>query len=797
MGPQPPPRSNGRGPKPTPRPSVAPRTVAPRPVDHVPVPVESELAAGSTATALADPGAPAASTAASPATEAPPIESSRPGRPGYIPALDGLRAVAVLAVVAYHLEELPGGFFGVDVFFVISGFLITRLLLSERERRGGIALGSFWIRRFKRLVPALFVVLVAVSLASRLWLPAWRLGQIRWDALAGLGYVANWRFVLSGQSYFASGLAPSPLRHTWSLAIEEQFYVLWPLVVVGIAKLTKDHLRRGVGIVAAVAMVISAGWMAFAASIGMDLSRIYYGTDTRVFALFGGALLGTWWDPASRAGRTRADRRRWAKRWSIAGTVALVPVVWFFVFGSNAEAVWYQGRFQLLALCAVVLVSGVATGRGPLDGVLAHPVLVWIGRRSYGIYLWSWPTQVFLSEYWGLEGYALDAAVVAISVALAALSFWLVEEPIRTGERPAGFGTPSPKDRRAIPRVAFSAMALVLVVGVIVGTSAGAPKEPDYASVKDEEVLDAALGDLTPAEAKALEAQAASTTTAVPIDEGPPGPFSGAKDIVVDPMASVDPSARLGRPMKVMIAGDSVGWSLGWKLDGGVEPSVSLFDRAVIGCGLMPPESEFLVRGREPEQYGELCQSVDLVELKGLGENPDAVLLWIGAWEVYDHEYQGKSYRVGTKRYAEFLEDRIQQRVDKYRGVGAATVMPVVPCFAHNAARLGDERQDAERIDWVNERVRNVAERNAGWVRLVDPDHKLCADGKALATTPDGIPLREDGSHFDPPAAVWFWNSWLVGQMGAAFDVQPPVDPTATTTTSVPTTTGVPDTQGG
>src|SRR5690606_34399270 len=124
---------------------------------------------------------------------------------------------------------------------------------------------------------------------------------------------------------------------------------------------------RGVGVVAAVAMVVSAGWMAVAASIGMDLSRIYYGTDTRVFALFGGALLGTWWDPASQAGRSRADRRRWAARWSVAGTVALVPVLAFFVVGSNAEAVWYQGRFQLLALCAVVLVSGVATGRGPLD----------------------------------------------------------------------------------------------------------------------------------------------------------------------------------------------------------------------------------------------------------------------------------------------------------------------------------------------------------------------------------------------------------------------------------------------
>ncbi|WP_421119431.1 acyltransferase family protein [Aquihabitans daechungensis] len=716
----------------------------------------------------------------------PPLEpESRPGRPGYIAALDGLRAVAVLAVVAYHLDELPGGFFGVDVFFVISGFLITRLLLAERERTGGIALGSFWIRRFKRLVPALFLVLVAVAVGSRLWLPAWRLGEIRLDALAGIGYVANWRFILSGQSYFQSGLPPSPLRHTWSLAIEEQFYVLWPLIVVLVAKVAGHNVRRGVAIVAAVAMAVSAGWMAASASIGMDLSRIYYGTDTRVFALFGGALLGTWWDPASQAGRTRTDRRRWAVRWATAGAVAFVPVVAFFVFGSNAEAVMYQGAFQLLALCAVVLVAGVATGRGPFDAVLAHPVLVWVGRRSYGIYLWSWPTQVFLQEYWGLEGGVLAAAVVALSIALAALSFWLVEEPIRTGRRPIGFGERRGERRTSrIPNVAFSAMALLLVIGVVVGTSAGAPEEPDYASVSDEEVLDAALGDLTPAEADALR-EAAATSTTVPIDEGPPGPFTGAEEVVVDPAASVDPSLRLGRPLKIMVAGDSVGWSLAWALKGGVTDRVTVQESALIACGLMPPDAKFIVGGRDPEQYGEGCRSADLVELSGLGNVPDVVLLWVGAWEVYDHEYQGVTYRVGTERYATLLRERMQERIDRYRGVGAATIMPVVPCFGPNAARLGKERHDADRIDWVNEQIRAVALRNAGWVRLVDPAPKLCdAEGGFLTATPDGIPLRQDGAHFDPESAIWLWNTWLAGQMGAAFDVAAPTTTTTTTTTT-------------
>ncbi len=186
----------------------------------------------------------------------------------HLPALDGLRAVAVAAVVAFHLGRLQGGFLGVDVFFVVSGFLITRLLLGEWDEHGRIDGRAFWARRFRRLLPALLVVLAAVAVASRAWLPAWRLADIRDDALAALAYVANWRFVLSDQSYFARGIGPSPLRHTWSLAIEEQFYLLWPVLVLGalaLARRRAPDARRVVGAVAAVGAVASAVWMAVAA----------------------------------------------------------------------------------------------------------------------------------------------------------------------------------------------------------------------------------------------------------------------------------------------------------------------------------------------------------------------------------------------------------------------------------------------------------------------------------------------------------------------------------------------------
>jgi peptidoglycan/LPS O-acetylase OafA/YrhL len=712
------------------------------------------------------------------------------GVPGYLPALDGLRAVAVAAVVAYHLGELRGGFLGVDVFFVISGFLITRLLLAERERTGRVALGAFWVRRFKRLLPALMVVLVAVVAGSRLWLPAWRLADIRLDALSALAYVANWRFVLSGQSYFDSGVVPSPLRHTWSLSIEEQFYVVWPLVAIVVLALATRRSwrgRRAIGAVAALGAVASAVWMAVLAARGGDLSRIYYGTDTRAFALLVGVWLASWWDPATARPARAARRAQRARRWSTAGAVAVVPALALFVIGSTDEVAFYQGGFQSMAVVSVLLVAGVASGTGPLVAVLGHRVLVWVGRRSYGIYLWSWPVQVFGQEHAGWDGAVLITVTVVASVALAALSHWLVEEPVRTGRRPAGIGrppsmAPSPALATAastsgrghrLPWPVAPVVAVLVVVGSVTAITSGAPAAPEYTRVSDEDALAAVLGDDFDPTATTASTVPPTTTTTSPLNPGPPGPFTGrAVTYVVRPAASVDPAVRLGRPLKVMIAGDSVGWSLAWLLGPELTPSVQVSGRALLGCGILPWESKFVVRGRDPEQYPDLCANADAAELDGLERSPDVVLLWIGAWEVYDHEIDGVRYRVGTPAFAQKLEERIQLRVDRYKAAGVPTVISLVPCFAQNAARLGTERLDPERVAWVNDRIRTVAKQNRGWVRLVDPTAQLCdTDGNPFGETPEGDPLREDGSHFDPPAARWFWNTWLADQLGAAFDV--------------------------
>jgi peptidoglycan/LPS O-acetylase OafA/YrhL len=735
----------------------------------------------------------------------------------HLPALDGLRAVAVAAVVAFHLGRLRGGFLGVDVFFVVSGFLITRLLLAEWDEREKIDGRAFWARRFRRLLPALLVVLAAVAVASRAWLPAWRLTDIRDDALAALAYVANWRFVLSDQSYFARGIGPSPLRHTWSLAIEEQFYLLWPVLVLGalaVARRRGLDARRLVGVLATVGAVASGVWMAvLAGADGTDLSRVYYGTDTRAFALLAGAGLACWWDPAAaRARRTRRSARRWREAWSAAGAVGLAALAVLAVTVREDQVSAYRGAFQLASALSVVTVAGCAAGDGRVNRFLGSNVPTWLGRRSYGIYLWSWPVQVFAVEHFGLGGWTLDLAVVTVTLVLAALSFRFVEAPVLSRRTPSpalpGHEEPvpvtaagdramarwtSPVGAGSGRRAAAGALGVIGVVGLVVGVAAGAPPKPALLSVTDDEVESVALApdsgfsDLEPTSSTtAPPTTQASTSTSladplggdvVGVSPDPstvvaasvPGPFPSSGDVVVRTAAS-DGSAALGRPLRVMVAGDSVGWSVAWSAgEDALTDSVQVSNRALVGCGVLPADTIRVPVSAPAEPYAPLCARAPEARGIGLAEGPDVVLLWIGAWEVFDQRVGETDLRVGTGRYAALLEDQLQVLVDEFRAAGVPTVLPLVPCFGPSPV-YPVERLDPTRIAWVNARVRAVALRNRGWVRLVDPTAQLCGpDGKNRERNDDGVEIRPDGAHFESDSAVWFWNTWLAGQLAGAF----------------------------
>ncbi len=358
-------------------------------------------------------------------------------RLAYFPALDGLRAVAVVSVVAYHLE-LPwarGGFLGVDLFFVISGYLITALLLREHSATGRVDVRSFWVRRFRRLVPLLVVMTVATVAAARLWGVPEQWTSVRWDALAALGYVANWRFIVADQSYFDTLIGPSPLRHTWSLAVEEQWYLLWPIVMLGVVALLGRRAGWTLAFASIVAATVaSAAWMA-TLYVADDPSRAYYGTDTRAQQLLvGGALalaLHRWPQIASIGRRGRL---------AIGALAAVAAFAVAVSTASDDSSVLFHGGFLAVSvLCAVMVAASANTEVAtPLRWLESAP-LNWIGLRSYGIYLWHWPVIVYVGTPTGIEwdGIRLIALQVLITLTLADASHRVIERRIRfTAWRP-------------------------------------------------------------------------------------------------------------------------------------------------------------------------------------------------------------------------------------------------------------------------------------------------------------------------------------------------------------------------
>src|SRR3954463_2600577 len=306
------------------------------------------------------------STTAPTATPTPITEARPPLAPQ--PALDGIRALAVIAVMLFHAGNTyaTAGFIGVDVFLVLSGFLITLLLLRELRTSGRVAFGAFWMRRARRLLPALILVLVAVALFGAFVATDDEALGLRGDLLGSLVYVENWRFVLSGASYFTQFGSPSPLRHMWSLAIEEQWYLVWPLLLFGIMAVTRRNLRAVTAVILALAAA-SALLMAALYHQGGDASRAYYGTDTRAQALLIGAALAVLFVirglPRSRAANVVVQ---------VLGLVGGAFLLWVVVERSERWTTLYRGGFSLVAVASAALIAGAMT-RGPVRSLLSIP----------------------------------------------------------------------------------------------------------------------------------------------------------------------------------------------------------------------------------------------------------------------------------------------------------------------------------------------------------------------------------------------------------------------------------------
>jgi peptidoglycan/LPS O-acetylase OafA/YrhL len=401
----------------------------------------------------------------------------------YVPGLDGLRAIAVLAVIAYHvgLGWAQGGLLGVGIFFTLSGYLITDLLMAQQAATGRLALVNFWQRRARRLLPALFVMLAVVAgwvaLLQRSQLPA-----LRGAMAAAIGYVSNWWLIGHNASYFARFAPPSPLGHLWSLAVEEQFYLIWPWLILAGLALTRAQddasrrhwLARASLLLAAVSAVL----MALLYHPGYDPTRIYDGTDTRAFALLIGAALAFALPSRLMPAQPPRNGRLLLDAIGAAGLVVIGGLIWRT---GQYSPFLYRGGMVLLALATGAVVLAVVAPAGRLGRILGWTPLRWIGVRSYGIYLWHYPIIVLTTPADGQETAIRASLQVAASVAAAALSWTFIEEPIRHGAIGRWIGllrSGAVSARRGWATVGIASGALILVMAALAGAIPAASAGP-------------------------------------------------------------------------------------------------------------------------------------------------------------------------------------------------------------------------------------------------------------------------------------------------------------------------------
>ena len=476
--------------------------------------------------------------------------------------LDGLRALAVAAVIGYHLglEALPGGYLGVEVFFVISGFLITTLLMAEWRGAGTIRLGAFWIRRGRRLVPALVAVTFAVLATAAVAFPD-QLARLGTDAVAGLLYVSNWQQLLTDQSYFEQIGRPSALLHLWSLGIEGQFYLIWPVALF--VALLVGGPRLGM-LLAVLGLAGSVAVAVMSATPGSDPSRVYYGADTRAAGLLAGALLA--FTGIGVRESAQAPRRFAAQlAWELIAWLALAGVIAAFVLiPPDAPGFFGGGLLVIDAITVALIAAVVAHRRGILSQVLELPPIRWVGTRSYGLYLWHWPVFVFTQP--GLD-LPLDEPVatfvrLAIVVALTEVSYRFVETPLRRA-RPKRDSLPGLTRRRGILspgpawRAAGGLAAAAVLVPLLVAVATAQPTAPPSELVVGE--IDGLvtggeeeppLGSAGPAASGAPSGGPSPNSTAGPVPGGPGDPpiFALGESVLV---GAARPIARAIGPMEV------------------------------------------------------------------------------------------------------------------------------------------------------------------------------------------------------------------------------------------------------
>jgi len=645
-------------------------------------------------------------------------------RLAYQPALNGLRGIAVLLVMAYHLNYgwARGGYLGVDTFFVLSGYLITTILLREWAGDGRIRLSRFWGFRARRLLPALLVFVAVVSLAGALVSSPYARNSLRWDSIASLFYFANWRFVLSNQSYFDLFSSPSPFLHLWSLAIEMQFYVVWPIVMLAVLRLKRGI--RWLVVISVLAAASSAVLMAMFYRPG-DPSRSYYGLDTRIHTILIGCLLAML---LQYRGAAIAQIGRRALLLLGVGSFGFVVVA--FISFSDRNPFYYHGGSVLFALAVATLIGTLVTREGPITRALSLKPLVWVGIISYGLYLWHWPLIVwFTPTRIGASGVVLGILIIGGTFAIATASFYLLERPVRI----LGRG-------KAMFSVALAGAVAVTALIAVVATSGQKQIPPYYADFS-------------------------SRPAACPAVDRAPAP--GA------PSSTVGAQGNQPELYRVLIVGDSTACSLEPGLVSVGSPAgITFVDASVLGCGVVSdevaPDYRFNVNLTALSVY---CHDAVLrIESAELNRYRPPIVLWVSKWEsnaiVVRQGTNSTTAPAGSRLWQSILLARMDRRLKLLTRYGARVVLTTQPAPALGPNVGGVAKVDAETAQ-LNNLLRRFAADHPGQVSIVDMDARVCPHGPRCPLLVDGIWLRPDGSHYSSQGAIWV-AKWLVPQIPLA-----------------------------
>ena len=644
-------------------------------------------------------------------------ESDVHARASRLDALDGLRGLAVAAVVLYHSQFgfAAGGYLGVSLFFTLSGFLITSLLLTQVREQGRVRLGTFWSRRARRLLPAATIALAGVLLYGATIASGDQLRDLRVDVLAALGYVANWRFYFSGQSYAGLFSAPSPVLHFWSLAIEEQFYLIFPLLVAFVVWITRAR-RHLLGLILSAGIVASvlAGRVLYGTS---GSSRVYYGTDTRSAELLIGALLAV--IVAGRVTPLRASSTRTRGFATLAGAAALGVMVWWWTTVEQQTPWLYRGGFALHAGCAAIVIAAARVD-GPFARALAWRPLARLGLISYGVYLFHWPVFLWLTaDRTGLAPVPLLALRLLVTLTISLASFVFVEQPILRGNRLRG----------AYPRVVIPATAVALVTALVLVTS-----EPPASTI--------VLAPLSSQPSALRIVRVKSTRNRA---RPPATPAVSAPSAVnAAPALTLHRPFSENRPLRIMVVGDSVGLSFGRGLElWAAETGAAVVENdAIRSCSLGRHLRVRLPFGQEvPVPHG--CEEWDKKWPETIESfDPDVVVTLYTMWEIEWRQLpDGHWGKPGDPAFDQWQLTEYQTATDVLSARGAQVLWMNTAC-----QKEAIEPHDLFWIHNTQTLPKLAASRPAA--HIVDMDHLLCPHGPP---NPDfgGIhDVRPDGSHF-------------------------------------------------